>query len=334
MTIDGVSWRVLLEDFQLAMTQLQGNEPIALPARTASFQRWAEHLHELAQSALLQKERTYWLRAAQVPAVPLPVDWAEGSNTEADARSVHMSLTIEETRLLLQEVPRSYGSNIQELLLAAVVQTLAHWVGSPQIRLDMEGHGREELGAETLDVSRTMGWFTSIFPVLFTLPQQGGCGEWIKAIKEHMQSVPHKGIGYGLLRYCSHRTGASGQGRAAVPTSLYGPSGDPELRERLASVSPSQVCFNYQGQFDQVRSRPSSGEEALEVAPESCGATGGPQNQRRYLLELIALVVGGQLRLEWIYSERLYRPTTIERLADGVAQALRELLAYCLSPGY
>jgi non-ribosomal peptide synthase protein (TIGR01720 family) len=235
-----------------------------------------------------------------------------------------MSLTVEETHLLLQEVPRSYGSNILELLLTAVVQTLANWVGSQQIRLDMEGHGREELGAETLDVSRTMGWFTSIYPVLFTLPQQGGHSEWIKTIKEHMQSVPHKGIGYGLLRYCSYQTGTSGQ------ASPYSASGDAELREQLVSAPPSQVCFNYQGQFDQVRHRPSSGEEALEVAPESSGATGGPQNQRRYLLELIALVVGEQLHLEWVYSKQQYRPTTIERLADGVAQALRELLAYCV----
>jgi non-ribosomal peptide synthase protein (TIGR01720 family) len=151
--------------------------------------------------------------------------------------------------------------------------------------------------------------------MLFTLPQQGGCDEWIKTIKEHMQSVPHKGIGYGLLRYCSHRAS---------------PDGDTELREQLASTSPSQVCFNYQGQFDQVRHRPSSAEEALEIAPESGGATGGPQNQRRYLLELIALVAGEQLHLEWVYSKQQYLPTTIERLADGVAQALRELLVYCV----
>src|SRR5205814_631230 len=131
---------------------------------------------------------------------------SERCNTGASARTVSVALTMEETRLLLQEAPRPYRSHIQELLLVALLQTLARWMGTQQIRLDLEGHGREELGAEVLDVSRTEGWFTSLYPVLFTLPQEAGSdpsgqAQWIKTIKEQLRSVPHKGIEYGLLRY-------------------------------------------------------------------------------------------------------------------------------------
>ncbi|TMC21727.1 MAG: amino acid adenylation domain-containing protein [Chloroflexi bacterium] len=239
LAIDGVSWRVLLEDLQLAMAQLQRDEPIALPAKTVSFQRWAEHLQELAQSAPLQKERAYWLRVAQVSTVSLPRDFSVGSNTWDWARTVNITLTKEETRLLLQEAPLPYRSHIQELLLVALVQTLTRWMGTQSIRLDMEGHGREELLDEMLDVSRTVGWFTSLYPVVFILQQNGGMEpsdrlsqqrRWIKTIKEQLRSVPHKGVGYGLLRYLSD---------------------DPELREQLASALPSEVSFNYLGQFDQ-----------------------------------------------------------------------------------
>jgi natural product biosynthesis luciferase-like monooxygenase protein/amino acid adenylation domain-containing protein/non-ribosomal peptide synthase protein (TIGR01720 family) len=434
LAIDGVSWRVLLEDLQQAMkgvssfTTLCTDEPIALPARTAPFQSWAEHVQTLGQS-VLQKDRTYWLKAAQIATISLPLDFPEGNNKQASARTVSMALTREETCLLLRDALRPYHSHVQELLLVALLQTLAHWVGGQQIRLDLEGHGREALVADTPDVSCTVGWFTSLYSVLFTLPHdalsleeklfersgsaQGplpapplprslpipqipsipfydgeeelpreearrvrrdrgggrgvegvlhrsrwGCNDpscwgerphddeaepldrhcslcalrhrsaqpqWIKTIKEQLRSVPHKGISYGLLRYCSHRAGTS-----PAPTS---PDGDLELREQFASATPSQVSFNYLGQFDQVLLSSSSKEETLQpIGLLSSAATSGPENPRSHLLDVNALIVGGQLHLQWTYSEQLHRQATIEALAQEFMQRLRDLLAHCLEP--
>jgi amino acid adenylation domain-containing protein/non-ribosomal peptide synthase protein (TIGR01720 family) len=332
LAVDGVSWRVLLSDMQMIMegvssfTTLRKGEPtigdralLTTATQTVSFQHWAEHLQVLAQSALLRKEQAYWLRVAQASTAPLPIEQAhrlhdcrsESCNTQAWARTVSIALTKEETQLLLHEAPRPYRSHIQELLLVTLVQTLARWMGTQTIRLDMEGHGREELGAETPDVSHTVGWFTSLYPVLFTLPQGGGIGESIKAIKEQLRSVPHKGISYGLLRYLCE---------------------DRELREQLASAPSSQVCFNYLGRFDQVLMSTSETSQALQTAPESSGHASGQQNPRRYLLDVNALVIGEQLHLQWTYSEQLHRQATIERLAQEFLQALRDLLAHCLSP--
>jgi amino acid adenylation domain-containing protein/non-ribosomal peptide synthase protein (TIGR01720 family) len=314
LAVDGVSWRVLLSDMQIVMNGAS-LQPTVTTARTVPFQRWAEYVQDLAQSTF-QEDRAYWLKAAQVPTVPLPVEQAhrlhdcvsERCNIQDSARTVSTALTTEETRLLLQDAPQLYRSHIQELLLVALLQTLARWIGTQQIRLDLEGHGREELGAETLDVSRTVGWFTSLYPVLFTLPQESDIGSWIKTIKAQLRSVPHKGISYGLLRYCG---------------------GDPELREQLASASPSQVGFNYLGQFDQMLLNSSSSEATLQAASESSGAVSGPQNQRSHLLDVDGLVIGGQLHLQWTYSEQFHQQATIETLAQEFLQALRELLAHC-----
>src|SRR5262249_53329854 len=150
------------------------------------------------------------------------------------------------------DAPRPYRSHIQDFLLVALLQTLGRWMGTQTIRLDLEGYGREEFLAEALDVSQTVGWFTSLYPVLFTLPQDerrdGGSSlsftsTWIKTIKEQLRSVPHKGVGYGLLRYLHP---------------------DRQVREQLASASPAQVIFNYLGQFDQALSSPNADSEALQ----------------------------------------------------------------------
>ena len=412
LAVDGISWRVLISDLLVAMTQLRKGEPIMLPAKTASFQRWALHVQELARSAsLVQRERAYWLGVVQRPMASLPVELVESGseqgsgsaqgtglaqglgsaqgttptepcNTGASARTVSVALTREETRLLLQEALRPYRSHIQELLLVPLLQTLARWMGTQTIRLDLEGHGREELGG--LDVSRTVGWFTSLYPVLFNLPEDDGLQpldrqerafkgrylekdegsgvsaaacpcpgssstaptgqgqaaaptdtdsqiptperpalsvptaparspyeSWIKTIKEQLRAVPHKGIGYGLLRYLCE---------------------DRELREQLASATPSQVIFNYLGQFDQMAVNSTLTEEAIQATLESIGVLNGPENQRSYLLEVDGLVIGGQLHLRWTYSEQFHRQTTIDALAQEFLQALRDLLDHCLSP--
>jgi non-ribosomal peptide synthase protein (TIGR01720 family) len=212
-----------------------------------------------------------------------------------------------------------------------LLQTLARWIGTHTIRLDLEGHGREELGDEALDVSHTVGWFTSLYPVLFTLPQDGEGSEtptllplsiltastWIKTVKEQLRSVPHKGIGYGLLRYLSD---------------------DRELREQLASAPSPQVSFNYLGQFNEGTGQeqdfvptdpvPSETREILQAASEPSGMESGLQNPESHLLSVNGLVIGGQLHLHWSYSEQFHKQATIEALAQETLQVLRALLTY------
>ncbi len=306
LAVDGVSWRILMEDLSAAYTQLAANQPAALPAKTTSFQGWAERLLAYAQSAELEVEREHWLRPARVSSARLPRDHAEGANTVASARIVRVALGQEETGALLTAVPQAYHTQINDVLLTALAQAAHGWTGVPRLLVELEGHGREDLFAD-VDLSRTVGWFTTVFPVLLDLSGAQGPGAALQAVKEQLRQVPNRGIGYGVLRYLSP---------------------DPALRESLRSLPEPDIKFNYLGQVDQV-----VGDAGLfDGAAELSGPTRDPRGRREHLLEVTAVVGGGRLWLEWIYSEAIHERATIAALAERYLAALGDLIAHCQSP--
>ncbi|HEY4383750.1 MAG TPA: amino acid adenylation domain-containing protein, partial [Ktedonobacteraceae bacterium] len=122
LVVDGVSWRVLLEDLQTALLQLQQKTPVVLPPKTASFQSWAQYLHTRVRADFLQDELSYWLTAARIATAPFPCDLQDGDNTIAAAHTLRDQLTVEETAHLLHEAPAAYRCQLQDLLLVALVQ--------------------------------------------------------------------------------------------------------------------------------------------------------------------------------------------------------------------
>jgi len=303
LTVDGVSWRVLLEDLENAYRRIRAGEPAQLPPKTTSFRDWARRLTDLAGSGALEAEAAYWLSRTGGPSATLPVD-SEGENTVGSARSVLSAFSEEETRALLQEVPSVYRSQINDALLAALAEAFARWTGSPSLLIDLEGHGREEI-VSGIDLSRTVGWFTTRFPVLLELPESARSGESLIAVKEQLRAIPQRGIGYGILRYLGNGGGAP---------------------NRWKSVPEPAVSFNYLGQLDRLLPEDS----VFRVLP-SVGPPRSARDRRRHLIAVEGKVVGGRLRFAWIYSENLHRRATIERLAEGFEQALRALVFHCRS---
>lgn len=301
LVVDGVSWRILLEDLQTAYLQLGQGQEIQLPAKTTSLKQWAESLREYAQSPLVRSELDYWLSQLHEQISPLPVD-LNGENTEATGASVSVALTPQETQALLQEVPCAYQTQINDVLLTALVQAFYQWTGKNTLLVDLEGHGREDI-IDRVDLSRTVGWFTTIFPVVLDLGQTVELGEALKTIKEQLRSIPNRGINYGILRYLSND-------------------------ERLESLPQAEVKFNYLGQFDRVLSESST----FCPAQESTGPMHSHQGNRNCLLEVNGLIVGGQLRLDWTYSKALHQQATVEKLAQGFIEALRSLIVHCQLP--
>lgn len=312
LAVDGVSWRILLQDLQLVYTQLANGLTVALPAKTTSYRQWSEYLSNYSQAEAVQQERDYWVRQLSFSDPALPVDLHCGPNVERSMASVICTLSLEETQQLLQQVPEVYHTEINDVLLTALVQCLAQWSGSRAITIDLEGHGREELFAE-LDLSRTVGWFTSFFPVHLRLPEEADPGACLRAIKEQLRQVPRHGIGYGLLRYQQI---------------------SPEQDGPLPAHSRPQICFNYLGQFNQT----STGDAPLlTLAQTPTGYDHDPAGLRNHLLEMNGLVHAGQLQIAWTYSENMHRASTIERLAEDYIQALRALIRHCLAaeaPGH
>ena len=276
---DVVSWRILVEDLQTAVQQLGRGEAIGLPAKTTSFKLWAERLTQHAQSGALEGELGYWLAEprARVPGLPVDFAQAQDANTFASERTVNVELSPEETRGLLQEVPAAYNTQINDVLLTALVQSFSQWTGTRSLLIDLEGHGREEIFAD-VDLSRTVGWFTTSFPVMLSLGEADDSIEALRSIKEQLRSVPNNGIGYGLLRHLS---------------------GVAEIVEPLCALPQPEINFNYLGQLDQIQ----RGSSLFGLAGESTGAERDPQGGRPHLLEIVGSVVGGCLQVEWLYSE-------------------------------
>jgi non-ribosomal peptide synthase protein (TIGR01720 family) len=191
---------------------------------------------------------------------------------------------------------------VEEVLLSALALACCDCFGSRELVIDLEGHGREDLFAE-LDLSRTVGWFTSLFPVVLEVGPQPEPLAALRATKARLRSIPQRGIGYGLLRYLH---------------------ADPQLRGRLREQPQPALSFNYLGQFDQVL-----GSEALfALAPESSGWELAPENQRVHQLDIVALVVGEQLHLSWQYSAQLHHAQTIVRLAEAYEARLQQLISF------
>ncbi|WP_338868507.1 amino acid adenylation domain-containing protein [Myxococcus stipitatus] len=298
LVVDAVSWRVLLQDLGTAYQQLLSGEPAALPAKTTSFQEWARRLEAHAQSPEMADEAAAWLRYGQdVP--PLPLDLPGGENTLASARTVSVALDAEETRALLHELPKSWRARVDEVLFAALVRSLTAWTGQRLHRVQWEGHGREEL-FDDVDLSRTVGWFTSIYPITVELPPAATPGDGLRAVRDALRRVPRKGLGYGLLRYLRHD----------------------HLCSKLEAVPEPQVAFNYLGQLDSAL--PS--DSPLVPADEPIGAQHSLLGRRRQVLEVNAHVLAGRLEVSLTYSEALHHRSTLESLAQGYLHALRELL--------
>lgn len=296
LVVDWVSWRILLADLATAYGQLSNGEEVRLPPKSTSFKEWAQKLVLYAGTEELASEADYWLAQARRHPKTLPVDHRAGENTVASARTVSVSLSKEQTRALLQEVTPAHDAQVNEILLAALAQACLRWTGESSLLLDVDGHGREEV-VENVDFSRTVGWFSALFPVLLECEPDAGTETILQSVKVKLRSVPKRGIGYGLLRYMN--------GRAEI-----GPA--------LKTAPQAGICFTYLGQFDQALNSTS----LFVLAEESPGPFRGERGLRAHSVDVVGSVVGGQLLVDWIYSENLHRRATIELLAQEFIENL------------
>ncbi|HEX6747475.1 MAG TPA: amino acid adenylation domain-containing protein [Longimicrobium sp.] len=304
LVVDAVSWPPLLADLEAAYRALAAGSDPHLPPKTTSYAHWARRLAAFARTPEVRGETGYW---SGIPThlPPLPVD-AEGEDVEGAADAVAVELDEAETRALLEEVPPVYGTQVNDALLAALAIALREWTGREEALVELEGHGREDL-FEDVDSSRTVGWFTTMYPVL--LRAVGDVGATVKAAKETLRAVPRRGIGYGMLRWI----------------------GEPADRALLASRARPEVSFNYLGQVD--GSAQGDRSPLLVPAEEPAGAVRSPRAQRRHRIAVEGMTAGGRLRMAFWHSTAVYRRETVERLAEAYASALRALIAHCREGG-
>jgi amino acid adenylation domain-containing protein/non-ribosomal peptide synthase protein (TIGR01720 family) len=291
LIIDGVSWGIFLETLYSSYKQ------ITAPPPTAAWASFAVGLEGLASSGALEADRAFWtsLAGRPVPALPVDLQPQHGPNLVSSAEEVHTSLDERLTTALLTTAPQAYRAHVNDLLLAALCLALERWTGATDIAVDLEAHGRNEL-MPGLDLTRTMGWFTAIYPVVFHLDESRDSGSILKSVKETLRSVPNGGLSYGLLR-----------------SSLS------------ARLPRPQILFNYLGQTDQLF--PASFE--WKLASESSGAGRSPQQLREYPFTLNCYVSGGRLHIAWEFSRNLHHAATVRALAHSYTSALSSLIEHC-----
>ncbi|HEY6349469.1 MAG TPA: amino acid adenylation domain-containing protein [Candidatus Angelobacter sp.] len=310
LLIDGVSWRILLGDLERGYQQLRRGEPLFLGSKTTSYREWGEHLHAYCTQVEIQQEAEYWCSDRYQGARNLPLDYAahiEEANLNQAKRTLLMNLEEDETEALLHDASGANLGQVEDLLLTALAHVCADWSDAEAVLITAEGHGREELFPD-VDLSHTVGWFTSLYPLLLQTGKSKFWepGEWLQRIKAQMRAVPQRGIGYGILKYLSP---------------------DEEIRKRLEQIPEPEISFNYLGQFDQILRNST----LFAPAQESVGKTIAGQNRRQHVIDVQAMIVGGRLQMSWNYSERLHRPENIERRANLFLKSLRELIDYCRS---
>ncbi|OBA89889.1 hypothetical protein A5662_23640 [Mycobacteriaceae bacterium 1482268.1] len=235
LAVDGVSWRILLEDLNIAWAQHRGGHPVILPAAGTSFARWASLLaeHAYAPDVVGQAER--WRQAAATPAVVPPV--RPELDTYITAGQLSVALDVETTRMLLGEVPTAFHAGVQDILLIAFALAWAELLGThgAPLGVDLEGHGRDEELAPDIDLSHTVGWFTTKYPVSLAVgglrwtqvvAGEAALGTAIKDAKEQLRALPD-GLTYGLLRYLNNDVDLSGYDDPPIGFNYLGRLGAP-----------------------------------------------------------------------------------------------------------
>jgi amino acid adenylation domain-containing protein/non-ribosomal peptide synthase protein (TIGR01720 family) len=283
LAVDGVSWRILMEDLQRGYEQLAHGERVELGTKTSSYQQWAESLHEYGERAVLQM--SYWEQVSQEPVSRLLLV-AEDQSPGV----VKQVLSEAETRELIEDVPEIYHTETQEVLLTALAETLSRWSGAQRVKVEVEGDGREETG---VDVTRTVGCFTTIYPLVLETTMGASTGEHLKQIKEQVRAVPPGGIGYGVLRY---------------------------LKQTLNAGADAEISFKYLGELDQVEDAFSAGEIRTRAG------------HRRDKVEVAACVVGGQLQVSWTFNRAQVDEAEMEQVAQSYMEDLREIIQHCADP--
>ncbi|MBX7554903.1 AMP-binding protein, partial [Streptomyces sp. tea 10] len=329
LVVDNVSWQILVPDLAAACEALaDGKNPELQPTGT-SMRRWAEHLVELAHTPQREAELPLWEEMLEYPDELLgdrPLD--PGQDVFETMRFLTTTESAEHVRPLLTSLPAAYHAGVNDVLLTALALAVADWragrdeEAESDVLVDLEGHGREDL-VEGADLSRTVGWFTSLHPVRLdpgtrdlAALEQGGpeVGEAIKRIKEQLRTLPDNGIGFGLLRYLNHGT-----------------------RDVLSDLIGPQISFNYLG-----RSASAGAGEAAPWTPvadaemvggaDLSGGRPDPQTPLTHALAVNAMTEdhpdGPRLLLVWSWPQTLLREADVREISSCFSRAVRALAAH------
>lgn len=304
LVIDGVSWRILLEDLNLAIQQAISGTIINLGAKTTSFKDYALLLNEYGRSGISDETKNYWQELGNQGLPQLPFENPEGSNLVSDTSTLRVKLGADQTAQLLSEANKAYRTDTNDLLLTALVLAISDWTKGNAVLISLEGHGREEF-SEKIDLSKTIGWFTTLYPLLLRLPQNSELGAVIKAVKEQKRAVHNNGFEYGLLKYSD-------------------PS-DKHPSNNFSKINP-QLVFNYLGQFALEENE----NQHFSLSELDFNNTNlSPLGKRKHIIEVNGGVTNACLDFFWSFSDKQFNQQVIQSVAENFIVQLEKIIAHC-----
>lgn len=302
LVIDGVSWRILLQDFELAYKQLMEGQETSLASKTDSYKEWANQIYQYAMSPKLKEQFSYWSNIENQNYIPIEKDIKLSSTRELnDCETISIILDESYTDKLLRETNTAYNTEINDILLTTLAKTIKDWTKNGQVLINLEGHGREDI-AENIDITRTIGWFTSKYPVLLRLDDCYDLSDEIKNVKETLRHVPQKGIGYSILRY--------------ITLPVWN-------KEECFCLEP-EICFNYLGQFDTDLTS-----DVFTTSSIGSGDNSSKENTSMYALSVGGMIVKNQLIIKFTYSTKEFYKETIDTLSSNFIKNLQEVIEHC-----
>lgn len=300
LVVDGVSWRILLEDIEGLYQKITRKEPLTLPKKTSSFLSWSEQLSKYMKTDTFHEAKVFWNDFESQEVQPLTRDNENGRNTGEHRKFASFTLDQKQTTELLTNVHQSFGTQINDLLLAALLLSVEHHYGKKTIQVDLESHGRKEIS--DVDFSRTIGWFTVIYPVILG-KVDGALSHLIKRVKEGLRNIPNDGFDYPLTKYFVSDFKA--------------------IQEN--NLSGSQILFNYLGQFDsdtENRSYSIIREEKRKNASKT-------EVLSDYDWDISGSVISGKLGMTLAYSSEQYSEASMTTFINSYKEKLEEIIGYC-----
>lgn len=297
LVIDAVSWRILFEDFSALYEQCLSNADLSIPLKTDSFKLWMEKQVAYANESVIKNEEAYWTNLEGKNILKLPADNPNGSNLYENAAKVSFVLEEEITDVLLTKCFKAYKTDVNDILISTLTTALSTVFGIDKVALAMEGHGRENIGKE-IDITRTVGWFTTMYPVVLEAIDTKEPIKHLINVKENLHRIPNKGFGYGVLRYLCNKT---------------------------YKLDP-QITFNYFGDFGSGVGAV-NGKEHFKFSGDYHGHPFPINMKRDSVLDVSAMVVNGIMQITIDYSQEQYLKSTIDKLADVFKEKLNDLIS-------
>ena len=294
---DGVSWRILLEDLNSAYKSAEAGKEIDFGYKTTSFLEWSEKLKQHSEKQDVKNEAVIWKKLLGESVERSAFEIEENENTEEFARTEQITFSNEETQEILYKTISAQHTHITALLLTALQNAWSEISKQRNLLVMLEGHGRENID-DSVDTSRTVGWFTSLYPVLLRKERSEDILEDLDTVGKILENIPSYGINYGVLKYLSR---------------------DRQIKAQFDEFPAPQMSFNYLGQFNQFAGKDS----IFSLADEKTGAIRSPNSQRAYLFEFGSGVLNGELQLNVRYGTKITTKENMRELLQRWKDALR-----------